>query len=216
MTTLYDVLGLTKEATHDEIRAAYCGLAKKYHPDVAVGFEAKMREIQQAHDVLTDPEMRVFYDSTGRVPGMNLEGADKAEVLNFTAQLMNHAIQFIGQRGGRTSLTKQMHELLAGQRDAVKQTIRQKQKESDALAKVKDRITAKEGAENVLGTLLASQINEIARGIEHAEGQLVMFDKVAKLIDQHDYKTDSRTEPQEPDTIPKYLGMGSIFGNTTV
>ena len=63
----YDVLGLKKGASEDEIRKAYRSLAKKYHPDVSSepDAESKFKEVQEAYDTLSDSEKRQMYDQYG-------------------------------------------------------------------------------------------------------------------------------------------------------
>lgn len=63
--TFYEVLGVSPEATHDEIKAAYRDLAKQYHPDRNPGnseAEAKMKEVNEAYSTLSDPQKRQEYD----------------------------------------------------------------------------------------------------------------------------------------------------------
>jgi len=64
----YETLGVSKAATADEIRSAYRKLARKYHPDVAKDKkegEEKIKEINEAYEVLSDPEKRKKYDRLG-------------------------------------------------------------------------------------------------------------------------------------------------------
>ena len=64
----YEVLGLQKGATDDEIKKAYRKLAKQYHPDLNPDnpeAEAKFKEINEANDVLSDPQKRAKYDQFG-------------------------------------------------------------------------------------------------------------------------------------------------------
>ena len=64
----YEVLGLNKSAGEAEIKKAYRGLAKKYHPDMNPGdaeAEAKFKEVNEAYAVLSDSEKRAKYDQFG-------------------------------------------------------------------------------------------------------------------------------------------------------
>jgi len=64
----YDVLGVARNASGEEIKKAFRKLAHKYHPDVAIDkttAEAKFKEINEANEVLSDPEKRRKYDQLG-------------------------------------------------------------------------------------------------------------------------------------------------------
>ena len=64
----YEVLGISKEASETEIKKAYRSMAKKYHPDVNPGdaeAEAKFKEVNEAYDVLSDPDKKSKYDQYG-------------------------------------------------------------------------------------------------------------------------------------------------------
>jgi len=63
----YEVLGISKGASKDDIKSAYRKLAKKYHPDInkEPGAEAKFKEVQEAYDVLYDDNKRATYDQFG-------------------------------------------------------------------------------------------------------------------------------------------------------
>jgi molecular chaperone DnaJ len=64
----YEILGVKKNASAEEIRKAFRKLARKYHPDVNPGnksAEEKFKELSEANDVLSDPKKRKIYDQLG-------------------------------------------------------------------------------------------------------------------------------------------------------
>ena len=80
-TDYYDVLGISKDASDDEIKKAYRKLAHKHHPDKKGGDEEKFKEINEAYQTLSDKSKRQQYDQFGQTfdqagggPGGGFEG----------------------------------------------------------------------------------------------------------------------------------------------
>ena len=74
----YEVLGVSKGASEDEIKKAYKKLARKYHPDMNPGdkeAEEKFKEAAEAYDVLSNPEKRARYDQFGHAGMSGAAGA---------------------------------------------------------------------------------------------------------------------------------------------
>ena len=63
----YQIMGVAREASQDEIKRAYRRLARKFHPDVSkeANAEDKFKELQEAYEVLKDPQRRAAYDQLG-------------------------------------------------------------------------------------------------------------------------------------------------------
>jgi curved DNA-binding protein CbpA len=66
MKSLYEILGLEKDATAEDVKKAYRKKAQKAHPDRKGGSEDAMREVNDAYAVLSDADKRAHYDKTGQ------------------------------------------------------------------------------------------------------------------------------------------------------
>lgn len=66
MKNYYDILGVSKSASTEEIKSAFRKLAHKYHPDKKGGDEAKFKEVSEAYAVLSDKKKRAEYDTYGK------------------------------------------------------------------------------------------------------------------------------------------------------
>jgi molecular chaperone DnaJ len=107
----YDVLGVEKTASADDVKKAYRKLAMKYHPDVnkEAGAEEKFKELSEAYAILSDEQKRATYDKFGHAGTQGFSEADMYNNINFNDIFagMNFGDSdnlfdlFFGGRGGR-------------------------------------------------------------------------------------------------------------------
>src|SRR3989344_740323 len=112
----YEILGIDKKASKDDIKKAFRKLAHQYHPDKKGGNEAKFKEVSEAYAVLSDDKKRAEYDAYGRVfsggggptGGAGFEGFDFSDFTNGAGfdfdleDLFGGFSDIFGGRGRRT------------------------------------------------------------------------------------------------------------------
>ncbi|HEY4496462.1 MAG TPA: molecular chaperone DnaJ [Candidatus Paceibacterota bacterium] len=93
----YEILGINKNASKDDIKKAFRNLAHQYHPDKKGGNEKKFKEANEAYSVLSDDKKRAEYDSYGRVfsggpsTGSGQAGFDGFDFSNFSGEGFGNA-----------------------------------------------------------------------------------------------------------------------------
>ena len=104
----YDTLGLTREATINEIKKAYRNLARKYHPDkvnddkLKPEYTKRFQKIGEAYETLSDPETRKLYDQFGK-EGAKTGGNAGMNPFNVFNSFFNNGFSFNGRTNARTN-----------------------------------------------------------------------------------------------------------------
>ncbi len=117
----YEILGIARDASKEDVKKAFRRLAHKYHPDKG-GDEAKFKEINEAYQILTDEKKRAEYDRYGRVfEGVSAEGGpgagsayggDFSDFGRFSdLDLGNIFEDFFGFSGGRGERVKRGRDI---------------------------------------------------------------------------------------------------------
>ena len=117
MRSLYDSLGVKKNATPDEIKKAYRKLAREHHPDANAGnkeSEERFKEVQHAYDVLSDPEKRKQYDRFGAQNGRAPGGPGGGPTVDFGDFDLGDILGGLFGGGGRAGGTRARRQPLRG------------------------------------------------------------------------------------------------------
>ncbi|HZZ99662.1 MAG TPA: DnaJ domain-containing protein [Candidatus Paceibacterota bacterium] len=108
----YNILGVQRTASQDEIKKAYRKLAHEFHPDKKTGDEAKFKEVNEAYQVLSDPQKRSNYDNFGFAYNEGGFGAGGQGGYNFSQEdLWN---MFGGRRGTAEDIFDMFSEMFGG------------------------------------------------------------------------------------------------------
>jgi molecular chaperone DnaJ len=118
----YDVLGVDRSASTDDIKKAYRKLAIKYHPDKTAGdkdLEEKFKEIAEAYEVLSDEEKRKRYDAFGSVKGPSVDDSFEDLRAQFRQHFGGHTQQV--QKGTSVAYyaVLTLEEILTGVRKKI-------------------------------------------------------------------------------------------------
>lgn len=187
MTDLYATLGVQRDATPDEIKAAYRRCSSTAHPDREGGSVERMQQINRAYACLSDPAKRAAYDRTG-----------SDEPNDSPSKMAN---QLVAEAFGK-ALDADMEPVLFT-RKHITQTVQhlnevkaKTTRERSKLEKRSGRTKVKEGARNLVQELIDRRIAAKTVTINECTAALEACDLASKILD--DYIADPEHTP--PDT----------------
>ena len=185
MENLYSILGVSKEATEQEIKKAYRKLAKQHHPDRG-GDENKFKEISFAYEVLSDSERRTKYDQTGNT---------KVEVDPFDARMNDFIINVVlpeieNAWDDNFDLIGNVKKTIEkGEMSAMKKEL-EIQAQLKVLRSRIIRVSRTEG-DNKIGMLGNARIENYERHLEHINGEMEFLKRCKSEIETYLYDFES-------------------------
>ena len=102
----YEILGVPRSASPDELKGAFRNLARKYHPDVSKDPDAEQnfKEINEAYSILSDPDKRAAYDHYGHAGLDDMDGVPDLTTIDMFSDLLEGLFGFGFCNGGRGAI----------------------------------------------------------------------------------------------------------------
>lgn len=181
MKCLYEILGIDKEASQDEIKKAYRDLAKRHHPDKNKGEHSlEFLEIQQAYEILFDPEERATYDEFG------FSGRDE-EMLKIQALLKRLLAEFIMGKCKPYLLANNIEREIEDKLRVLKQNKKLMEESIDALRAQKDGLKIKDDSKtDILGQTILQMMNEIEADRRINDSEVKFLEKVLRSVGNYE------------------------------
>lgn len=215
---LYEILGIGRDATKEEIKKAYRKLALKYHPDHNPGnqeAEEKFKEVNMAYEVLSDPDKKKEYDETGNCDGEdNVRKAAIDHLRSMMAQAvkqdneMSRISSFGSLYESDNTLMKKIMRALAKQKADTNSSIVEARKTIKHLEEEKKKVRMKDNAKhsfNIFESTVDVLINNSKAYVAQAESQLEMLNIATELASDYEDVTAEKTPEKTPEKKQKFL-----------
>lgn len=209
---LYEILGVSRAARADEIKAAFRRRAKSAHPDISGGDRETFEQLQDAYAVLSDPTARAHYDATGEILGRDADNAHVPALACLTAAF-GAVINDIAKRRAdpkKSDVIDLMRRHIAPEtkQRADERTVAERNR--PLWNDLRDRFTAEDGKPNVLAAIVNARIAAIDRVARDYEHQDVVAEAALKILADHRYRFD--IEPRPPWHLDQ-MSTAGLFGN---
>lgn len=196
----YEVLGVHKDADEYQIKTAYRKLAQSTHPDREGGDKEAFQRVQEAYDVLSDPDKRAEYDATGTVRPAAPTLRDEAMVM--LSQIMGEVLD-----RSDVEFDNIVADMEATIQNGVAQLLAQVMQltlQREKVRKAITRLKAKEGEADSLSALLSHMEASVDRPLEQTKADIKKCELGLKILREHEYTVDAR--PAAPS--PQWSGFG--------
>jgi len=185
MDELYEVLGVSKNATPKEIKKAYKDKSKIHHPDKESGNEDLFKKIQKAYTVLIDPLSRKMYDITGNAEEVSFE---KEIQTFFDTYIIPEIINIEKTSFERVDIIKLIHALINDKIRELENKINQSKEVKRRLELILFRKRNKfTESEDILHKLFEPHIKKAEMTISMLRAEFDFIYRVCEIMEGYDY-----------------------------
>lgn len=183
--TLYDTLGVKSSADADQLKQAYRKKANILHPDKNNGKDTGFKELALAYRVLSDPEKRKTYDTTGNSTIIDMEGMVREIVVQLFMEIVNAAdVQY-------DDIFQLMRNNINAQKSALEANVEQRR---GSIKKYEKAIARLISTDTLLRTVLENQVRAETQSIVTILKEVEKFPLILDMIGKYKYKTDKRPQ----------------------
>ncbi len=190
--TLYDTLGIDKDATADQIKQAYWDRARKTHPDHSPGHEDEFNDAAIAYQVLSIPQRRKDYDEIGFVNTMTENETIKQEAYSRISEIFMAVVERLGPDiytidiiSSIRNKSESAYKQLAAEADQAMKSITQ-------WDKIRKRISFSGDGANIMANVCDKQIEGLSAKIEMVQHQIKVAEKIKEVLVDYDWEFTAR------------------------
>lgn len=186
--SLYDDLGVNRDATAEEIRGAYRKRVMTSHPDRG-GDREEFERVQNAYDVLSDPDRRARYDETGDEGG---GGPDNrfSEISAVIVTAFDHVVMQAGVRFREADLIRQTCEALRQHKQGLEASIAQSNADRTKLKDMANRLSFDGDGPDILGNVMRQRIRNHENAIQAAQHKAQVIDQAIEYLNGYGFKAN--------------------------
>lgn len=203
MRDYYEILGVTKTATQEEIKKAYRKLAKELHPDRNPDEAERMSEVNQAYDCLGDEEKRENYDAYGNAKGeIILSDPERMATQYFT--------QFIGQHSLEMCIRASRGACISSINEEANRILLMEEAKRDA-EKRRQGIKFMGKGHNLLELILDQAVGAADKRIQQSQERIELLNATKSILEE--YSSDSKPTT---DNYGRITGFSNQLGQFSI
>lgn len=193
----YEVLGVTVNATTDEIKKAYRKLARKFHPDANPGEDdTQFKQVQAAYRLLIDDERRARYDATGDAGEVRPDNAD-GQAMQVLSECLGVVLQTLMDKHksvASENVIVHMSLCLMQRSKDLNNRIAEYEKARETLANVRSRIKPVCETENYFEAIIAGQTKVVDANIAATSAERQAVARAIELLTKWRYTVDKQSQ----------------------
>lgn len=186
----YATLDVDAKASVDEIKKAFRKKASAAHPDKG-GSKELMQAVNQAYEVLSDPDRRAKYDATGE---SSQEVTIEQKAIQLLTQLFTMALDEDG------NIITIVRDALKGAQDQANVDLKKAERRNKRLITRRDKIAVKSG-ENLVHLLIDAQVDRGTRKIASIKEAIEITKVALQMLDDYTSTEEARVVPQEESMV---------------